>query len=104
MKYSRKIIRMLLLALGLTLLLGLLATGVFAADSRQEDAPYVFTEADNALIDNDVFAMIADVEAKTLVPRRGKAPTPEDYVKLLPQVIEAVKSSEIYAEGSLRML
>ena len=101
MKYSRKIIRMLLLALGLTLLLGLLATGVFAADSRQEDAPYVFTEADIALIDNDVFAMIADVEAKALVPRRGKAPTPEDYVKLLPQIIEAVEASETYVEGSL---
>ena len=91
------------LLLALVLLLGLLPMGSFAEAQPEEaaDEPYVFTEEDNALIDNDVFALIADVEAEEIKPVRGKTPTPEDYVKILPQVIEAIEASETYVEGSL---
>ena len=100
----RKSKRILSLLLALLLLLTLLPAGSLAAEGQTNEAadePYVFTEEDNALVENDVFAMIADVEAEEIHPTRGNPPTPEDYVKILPQVIEAVEASETYVDGSL---
>ena len=106
MKGRRIVKSALCTLLTLALLLDLLPAAAFSASdtgrsAAPDDGMYVFTEADNALIDEDVFALIAEVEDKTIVPRRGKAPTPEDFVKILPQVIEAVEASETYVEGSL---
>ena len=96
--------RILSLILALLLILTLLPAGSLAAEGQTNetaDEPYVFTEEDNALVENDVFAMIADVEAEELHPARGTPATPDDYARILPQVIEAIESSETYVEGSL---
>ena len=100
----RKTMRILSLLLALLLVVTLLPAGSFAADGQADETaevPYVFTEEDSALIDNDVFAMITDVEAEEIHPTRGNPPTPDDYAAILPQVIEAVEASDIYVEGSL---
>ena len=100
----RKTMRILSLLLALLLVVTLLPAGSFAADGQADETaevPYVFTEEDSALIDNDVFAMITDVEAEEIHPTRGNPPTPDDYAAILPQVIEAVEASDTYVEGSL---
>ena len=96
--------KLICLLLALVLLLGILPAGSAAAEPQAEEgaeAPYVFTEEDNALVDNDVFARISEVEAEEIRPVRGRPSTPEDYVRILPQVIGAVESSETYVDGSL---
>ena len=100
----RKSKRILSLLLALLLLLTLLPAGSLAAEGQTNaaaDEPYVFTEEDYALVENDVFARITDLEAEEIHPTRGNPPTPEDYVKILPQVIEAIEASETYVDGSL---
>ena len=100
----RKTMRILSLLLALLLVVTLLPAGSFAADGQADETaevPYVFTEEDNALVDNDVFAMITDVEDEEIHTTRGNPPTPDDYAAILPQVIEAVEASDTYVEGSL---
>ncbi len=96
--------RILCILLSLLLLLTLLPAASLAAEEQPEQMPdesYVFTEEDYALVENDVFARITDLEAEELHPARGTPATPDDYVRILPQVIEAIESSETYVEGSL---
>ena len=96
--------RILSLILALLLILTLLPAGSLAAEGQTNaaaDEPYVFTEEDYALVENDVFARITDLEAEELHPARGTPATPDDYARILPQVIEAIESSETYVEGSL---
>ncbi len=68
--------------------------------------PRVFSQADDQLLEDDVFAKIEAVTA----PSSGgmkKAPrhapqTEEDFAALVPQVKQAVESSDTYVEGTLR--
>ena len=88
----------------------LLMTGmlpVASAVSREyieaEAQIYVFTEADNAAIDADVFGKISQVEQSVAKTKGGIGRmTEQDYINLIPQVIQAVESSETYQKGTLQ--
>ena len=80
--------------------------GAQGPDNGEQDEPRVFTQADDQLLEDDVFAKI---EAVTAPPSGGtkKAPkrapqTEADFAALVPQVKQAVESSDTYVEGTLR--
>ena len=92
----------------LALVVGLLPTVAFAGHSIDGEAElseplYVFTEADNAILQNDVFARIQNVKAEAAQRLGGiEKMTEQNYKDLVPQVIEAIKSSETYVPGTLQ--
>ncbi|MBR0152338.1 MAG: hypothetical protein IJM26_01025, partial [Lachnospiraceae bacterium] len=91
------------LLLGLILTAGLSGAAAKAEGSSREKN-YVYTEADHALLDRDVFARISEVEASaasTMKVSTGQL-TEEDYAAMVPAVIEAVQSSKTYVQGSLQ--
>ena len=77
---------------------------VTASAVQQEETPlYVYTEADNARLDADVFAAIDAVKASAAQTCGGIGRmTEQDYIDLVPQVIEAVKASATYVPGTLQ--
>ena len=80
--------------------------GAQDTDDGKKDAPHVFTEADETLLENDVFAKIEAVTAPSSGGAR-KAPkrapqTEADFAALIPQVKEAVETSDTYLAGTLR--
>ncbi len=82
------------------------AFGAQDADGDKKDEPRVFTQADEQLLEDDVFARIEDVtspssDAGKKAPRRAPQ-TEEDFAALVPQVIEAVEASDTYVEGTLQ--
>ena len=100
--------RLLALLLTLVMVLGLLPTMSFAAGERASGsarADKVFTDADTAILDQDVFAKIAEVEANSSAAQLNggvNRMTEADYIALVPQVVEAIKDSETYVDGSLQ--
>ena len=94
--------RVLSLLLTLVLLLGLSPASAQAkklTDDPVNDKPYVFTDKDDAVLDNDVFARIDAVTDSIHKP--GAVPTEQDYIDKLPEVIEAIKTSDTYKDGTL---
>ena len=94
--------RLLSLLLTLVLLLGLCPTTAQAkkfTDDPVNDEPYVFTDKDDAVLDNDVFARIDAVTDS--IQKSGAELTEQDYINKLPEVIEAIKTSDTYVEGTL---
>lgn len=101
--------------LTLVLILGLVPASVRAREPLpRKDELYVYTAADRAKLDTFMFSGISEV-VESARKRIGAADelnangdpsrtvlTEADYIALIPEVIEAVKSSEIYAEGSLQ--
>ena len=105
MKKSFKCVMSLLLAVAL--LFGLLPTQAYAAgkkgNSSGKEAVHLYTEEENALLENDVFAKINELEANTAQTMGGQANLAEsDYIAMIPDVIAAIKSSETYVAGSLQ--
>ncbi len=110
-----KIKKTLCIILALLLILGLTPGSVFAKKfTTGKDEPYVYTAEDRAELDRKIFARIGDV-VETARKRIGPADelndgkgrsrtvlTEEDYIALIPEVIETIKSSGIYVEGSLQ--
>ena len=78
------------------------------ADKNESKGPtekleYVYTDEDNALIENDVFSRIGSVKTSAAQKMGGiEKMTETDYVRLLPEVIEAVKTSDTYVPGTLQ--
>ena len=69
----------------------------------KEDEIYVYTEADNALIDEDVFASIEEVKLDAAEACGGIGRMKEqDYIALIPQVIEKIENSATYVPGTLQ--
>ena len=97
--------RLLALLIAVVMVVGLLPAAVFAETPKETDAAQpirVFTEADNAILDNDVFAKINTVKAEAAAACGGVGHMTEaDYIAAVPQVIEAIKSSETYVPGTL---
>ena len=99
--------RLLSLLLTFVMILGMSALDANAAgnkaDARIDDA-HVYTEAENALLENDVFALISSVRADVAAQAAGglSSLTEADYVRMVPDVITAIKSSATYVEGSLQ--
>ena len=104
---SKQFKRLFALLLVLAMVVGLLPTMAAARGtariSGQAELDRPITEEDNEILDNDVFAMIENV--KTSAARRAggvSAMTEEDYIRIIPQVIEAIESSETYVPGTLQ--
>ena len=95
----------LILALLLLLMTGMLPVASAVSMNHADVKPeaYVFTEADNAAIETDVFASISQIEQSSAQTKGGIGHLKEqDYIKMLPQVIEAIESSETYKKGTLQ--
>ncbi|MBQ6076352.1 MAG: InlB B-repeat-containing protein [Lachnospiraceae bacterium] len=103
---SKRFTRLLSLLLAVTLILGLTPAAASAAGKDQPDgtAPvHVYTEEENALIDNDVFASITAKTAEIAQPMGGVGKmTEEDYIAMIPEVIEVIENSSTYVPGSLQ--
>ncbi len=64
---------------------------------------HVFTEAENAAIETDVFSKINQIEQTASRTMGGfQQMTEADYIRMVPQVVEAIQSSSTYQEGSLQ--
>lgn len=100
--------RILALSLLLLLLVGVLpapagASSVEEHTTDRPDSVYVFTEADNAVLEQDVFSDIQAVKADAAAKLGGAGHmTEQDYINLVPQVVEAIKRSDTYVPGTLQ--
>ena len=98
--------RLFALLIVLTMVVGLLPVFHAAAETGisgegRLDRP--ITEEDNAILDNDVFAKIAAVEAGTASTMGGiSRMTESDYIRIVPQVVKAIESSATYVPGTLQ--
>jgi len=102
---SKQFKRLFALLLVLAMVTGLLPTMAAAGGRAKISArnDRVFTDLDNAILDNDVFAKISEVESSAAVRMGGvSAMTEEDYIRIIPQVIEAIESSATYVPGTLQ--
>lgn len=97
--------RLLALLIAVVMVVGLLPAAVFAETPKETDAAepiHVFTEEENAILDNDVFAKIDAVKVEAAQTCGGiHHMTEADYVAAIPQVIAAVEASETYVPGTL---
>jgi hypothetical protein len=93
----------LVLVFAMLLSLGILPASAEPIPVSEEKEPYVFTEADNAILDEDVFARIDAVKTAAADQKDGiSSLTEQDYINLVPDVIQAVKASETYVPGTLQ--
>ncbi len=97
-----------LITLLLTLLLILGATPILS-DAKGSRLPkkfvsdHVFTEAENALLDNDVFAKITALTEQAAQTMGGlQKMTEADFIRLIPDVRKAIESSDTYVKGTLQ--
>ena len=98
--------RLFAILLTLIMLMSLVPT-VFAdgrvVSSGRANLARVYTEAENAIIERDVFAKIAEVEQAAAQPMGGLSSLTEaDYIGMLPQVIKAIENSDTYEPGTLQ--
>ena len=99
LKHTRKLLAVLLV---MVLVLGLFPTFA-AAQTTSAKRVHVFTALENAALDTDVFAKIEIAKANAAQPMGGVAKLQEaDYVNMIPQVIDAIKSSKTYVPGTLQ--
>ncbi|MBQ1409649.1 MAG: InlB B-repeat-containing protein, partial [Oscillospiraceae bacterium] len=105
---SKQFKRLFALLLVLAMVAGLIPTIAFAGSRTTESAlpemGRLYTEEDNEILDNDVFAKIDSVESGVATRLGGEQyqMTEEDYIRIIPQVIEAIESSETYIPGTLQ--
>ena len=92
----------------LTILMSLTtAVSAESADTASTGSFKVFTDADNAILDTDVFAAIKSVQntalaEKASVQGREALLTEEDMIASIPDIIQAIISSETYVHGTLQ--
>ena len=104
---SKQFKRLFALLLVLAMVAGLLPTmaaaGGRANISGQAEMSRPITEEDDVILENDVFAKIAEVEAGAASRMGGiSTMTEADYIRIVPQVVDAIKSSETYVPGTLQ--
>ncbi|MBO4872017.1 MAG: N-acetylmuramoyl-L-alanine amidase family protein [Lachnospiraceae bacterium] len=103
---SKRFKRLLSLLMTLIMVLGLIPGTVSAAGQEQPASAepiHVYTEEENALIEQDVFASIETVKMNAAETCGGIGKMTEaDYVALVPQVIETVLASATYVPGTLQ--
>ena len=94
----------LILTLSMVLSFGILpAAAETPKEVPTEAAPYVYTEADNAAIEDDVFAGIEQIRQASAEIKGGVSHlTEQDYIALIPQVIKKIENSSTYVPGSLQ--
>ena len=99
-----------LVTLFLSLLLGLLSINAAVSAKgagTSASSPRVFTDADSALLDNDVFAKIKGIQENALAEKvsvqgRSAALVEADMVNMIPDVINAIITSDTYVHGTLQ--
>ena len=91
------------LFLAVVMVISMLPTAIAREKSAEKaEEPYVFTDADIQLVRNDVFSSIEMLKAQNAEPMGGVGMLTEtDYAAMVPEVMEAVRSSATYAEGTL---
>ena len=98
--------RLLSLFLTFVMILGLSGITANATGKKTDNrisGVHVFTEAENALLENDVFASISSLRSDAAQAAGGLSNLTEaDYIRMVPDVISAIKSSATYVEGSLQ--
>ena len=98
--------KLLALLLTMVMLLGLTPTLAFGADAATgtgSDPIHVYTEEENAVLDNDVFTKIQAVKDAAAATMGGIGNMTEtDYAAIVPQIVNAIKNSDTYVEGSLQ--
>ncbi len=103
---SKQFKRLFALLLVLAMVVGVLptmASAVGKVNPREIDTARPFGEEVNDILDDDVFAKIAQVENGAATRMGGiSRMTEQDYVRIVPQVIEAIKDSETYVPGTLQ--
>ncbi|MBR6119179.1 MAG: InlB B-repeat-containing protein [Oscillospiraceae bacterium] len=103
---SKQYKRLFAFLLVLTMVVGLLPTLAFAQPIQEGDPSkpeYVYTQEDNELLKQDVFAKIESVKAETAQTMGGLGKlTEQDYISIIPQVVRAIESSETFVPGSLQ--
>ena len=103
---SKRFKRLLSILLTLAVIFSLTPSAAAAAGKEQPDRTeplHVYTEEENALIDNDVFASISSKTAEVARPMGGVGVMTEaDYINMIPEVINIVKNSATYVEGTLQ--
>ncbi len=97
------------LLLAVNLLLNLCLVSAEEVEDLSSTSPqdaYVFTELDEQMLEEDVFAKISKMTQNTAMQQGYSVRdlTQDDYVALLPQVIKAVESSDTYLPGSLSQM
>ena len=102
-QFKRLFALLLVLAMVAGLLPTMAAAGGRATVSGDAEMARPYTEEDNAILENDVFAKIAQVEAGAATRMGGLSRmTESDYIRIVPQVVDAIKSSETYVPGTLQ--
>ena len=103
---SKNLKRLFALIMVLTMVVGLLPTFAMAQPiyGGEIDKPvYVYTDEDNAAIENDVFTAIETVKGDAAQKKGGiEKLTEQDYINLIPQVIKKIESSDTYQPGTLQ--
>ena len=101
-KTTKRLFALLLVLAMIVSLLPTIASARFDGEADPTEPVYVYTEEDNAIIQNDVFAKIETVKAEAASQLGGIGKmTEQNYVDLVPQVIKAIESSETYVPGTL---
>ena len=102
---SKQFKRLFALMLVLAMILGVMPTGFAAGSGRDGSADAARPLAANAdeILEKDVFAMIAEVEASAARPMGGQSRMTEaDYKAIVPEVVQAIESSATYVPGTLQ--
>ena len=98
--------RLISILLAMVMVFGLLPMASFALSRESGDQARrvdTYTEAQNAEIEADVFAKIDALTTEASQTMGGRSRMKEsDYIKLVPDVIEAIESSETYVPGTLQ--
>ena len=100
-RHFRKLLAVLLT---LALIVGLLPTLATAQNNtNRANRVHIYTEAENRVIEDDVFNKIDAVKSNAAMKLGGVSKMVEaDYVRMIPEVIDAIKSSETYVPGTLQ--
>ena len=102
---SKQFKRLFALMLVLAMILGVMPTGFAAGTGRDGSADAARPLAANAdeILEKDVFALIAEVEASAARPMGGQSRMTEaDYKAIVPEVVQAIESSATYVPGTLQ--
>ena len=103
---SKQFKRFFAVLMVLAMVVALLPTFSYAADSGRKSGTervHVYTDEENAILDADVFARIEAVKTTAAQTMGGVANlTEQDYIAMLPGVIEAIEGSATYVSGTLQ--
>nr|MCR5809424.1 InlB B-repeat-containing protein [Clostridiales bacterium] len=100
MTRTRKLLAILLAAL---MLFSVMPAMAMPAVFGRPEKVHVYTEEENAILENGVLADIQEVKNASALKSGGIGKmTEEDYIALIPEVIKKIESSDTYVKGTLQ--